>query len=296
MQLAMHDWMRVEPTEASARRMSNLGYDSYCLKGEPDEYDWDEVGRLLDKYGLDCWGSVTLMFGDRNLLAEDEAQREASIDYVNACTDMVAAVGGEVVAVVPGTVGKIEPEASEEEEWQWAIDSMKAVYEHAEKRGVEIAIEPINRFETYFLNRADQALALAEETAPGCGVCLDTFHMNIEEVDMHEAIHEVGDRLRDFHVSDNNRMPAGMGHIDWPQVVHDLEDIGYDGAMAAEFLAPKDRTPADPYGEFQEEEEEIEISPEQKKFIEDHGGDLWGNKFFTWLTRQSIETLAPLVR
>lgn len=294
MQLAMHDWMRVEPAEAALRRMANLGYDSYVIKGEPDEYDWDEVNELLDKFGLDCWGSVTLMTDRRNLLGVEKEQRDYSVQYVKDCIDMVAALDGQVVAVVPGTVGKVVPDASEEEEWEWAVDGMKRIYEHAETKGIDIAIEPINRFETYFINRIDQALALAKATAPGCGVCLDTFHMNIEEVDLYEAILKAGDRLKDFHVSDNNRMPVGMGRLDWERIISNLKAIGYDGALSAEFLATGDRTPANPFADL-EEHEEFHLTEEQQKFIDDHGGDLASNKFYTWLTQQSIETLKPLV-
>ena len=79
------------------------------------------------------------------------------------------------------------------------------------RNGVKIGIEPINRFETYFINRGAQALALAEAVAPDCGVCLDIFHMNIEEDDPIAAIHEAQGRLVNFHVADNNRMACGMG-------------------------------------------------------------------------------------
>ena len=74
---------------------------------------------------------------------------------------------------------------------------------------MRIGLEPLNRFETYFLNRCEQALALADAVGGDCGVALDTFHMNIEESDLLGAIRAAGDRLVDFHVADNNRMPPG---------------------------------------------------------------------------------------
>jgi sugar phosphate isomerase/epimerase len=74
---------------------------------------------------------------------------------------------------------------------------------------VRLAIEPLNRFETYFITRGAQAMALAEAVGDECGVCLDAFHINIEEKDLYQTIVDCGPRLADFHVADNNRMPAG---------------------------------------------------------------------------------------
>ena len=124
----------------------------------------------------------------------------------------------------------------------------KACYEHGQSEGVRLAIEPLNRFETYFLNRHDQALALAEDVGPECGVCLDVFHMNIEEKDMLPGDPQAGKgRLADFHVADNNRMALRHGRLDWGQIIGTLKEIGYDGALTVEFVAPLDRTPANPY-------------------------------------------------
>ncbi len=107
-----------------------------------------------------------------------------------------------------------------------------------------IAIEPLNRFETYLFNRGAQALALADAVSPECGVCLDAFHLHIEEENIYDAIRQAGKRLFDFHVADNNRFAAGLGQIDWPKIVGTLKEIGYDGALTNEFVAPVDRTPA----------------------------------------------------
>jgi hypothetical protein len=90
-------------------------------------------------------------------------------------------------------------------------------------------------------------LALAEAVGPECGVCLDAFHLNIEEADMLAAIRRAGKRLFDFHVADNNRLACGMGSLNWSAIIRTLKDIGYDGAVTVEFVAPVDRTPANPF-------------------------------------------------
>ena len=152
------------------------------------------------------------------------------------------------------------------------------------------SLEPLNRFETYFVSRSDQALLLAETVGPHCGVCLDAFHMNIEEKDMHAAIRKVGSRLADFHVADNNRMACGMGALDWKKIIGTLKDIGYDGALTVEFVAPVDRTPANPYKNAMEQGH-VELSADELKFMIDHGTGNLSDEFYSWLVDETIKTL-----
>lgn len=295
MHLSMHNWMRAEPIEHTIKRLAKYGYKSIEISGEPSQYDTKEVRKVLKDNGINCWGSVTLMLGERNLLHTDEEERENSVQYVKDVITMVKELDGYEVTVVPSTVGKIEPSATPDEEWQWAVESMKQVYEHGQKEGVRICIEPINRFETYFINRGAQALALAEETGPDCGVCLDTFHMNVEEADPYEAMLEVGDRLVDFHVCDSNRMACGMGQLDWLKIVGTLRMINYDGALTVEFVSPVDRTPANPYPDAIETDP-VDITPEQKKFIEDHGSSMLSESFYNSMVERCAEKLHPLIK
>lgn len=295
MHLSMHNWMRAEPIDVTIRRLAKYGYESIEISGEPEIFDTREVRKLLTENNLKCWGAVTLMLGDRCLPAKDERKRADTVQYVKDCVTMVKELEGYEVTIVPGTVGKIEPDATSEEEWQWAVEGMKEIYDHAMKEGVRLAVEPLNRFETYFISRGEQALALAEATGPECGICLDTFHMNIEERDPYETILKAGDRLVDFHIADTNRMPPGHGHWDWIKVIGTLNTIGYDGALTVEFVAPIDRTPANHYPEAIETEP-VNISPEQKKFIEDHGSSLLSERFYDWLVEETARTILPLIK
>jgi len=290
MHVAMHNWMRAEPIEVTIARLGKSGYDAIEISGEPEKYDTKHVRKLMTDHGITCWGSVTLMLGERNLLASQPAARAMSVKYVKDTITMVKDLGGQEVTIVPCTVGKLVPEASPDEEWKWAVASLKECYEHGMKEGVRLAIEPLNRFETYFLNRHDQAVLLAEQVGPTCGVCLDCFHMNIEEQDMFAAIKATGSRLNDFHVADNNRMACGMGALDWKRIIDTLKSVGYDGALTVEFVAPLDRTPANPYTNMLAAET-ADMTPEERKFMIDHGtGDL-SNEFYTWLVDETIKTL-----
>jgi sugar phosphate isomerase/epimerase len=295
MHLSTHNWMRAEPLEVTLRRIQRLGFESIEISGEPRQYETKASRPLLKQYGIRCWGAVTLTLGERNLAAGNEAQRAKSVDYVKSVITMVKELDGHECTIVPATVGKVVPDGTPEQEWQWVVEGLREVYAHAQKAGVRMALEPLNRFETYFLNRADQALRLAEEVGPDCGVCLDVFHMNIEEVDMHDAIKKVGKRLVDVHVAENNRLAPGMGKVDWSKLVATLREIGYDGALTMEAVAPIDRTPVCPWPN-QVEKNPVDISPEQLKFILDHGSSLLSEEYYTMLYETASKTLLPLIR
>ncbi len=295
MHLSTHNWMRAEPLEVTLRRIKRLGYESIEISGEPTQYDTKTARALLKQYGIRCWGSVTIMVAGRNLAAGDEALRARTIDYMKSVVTMVKELEGTEISIVPATVGKIVPDSTPEQEWKWVVQGLKEIYAHAKPCGVRLALEPLNRFETYFLNRADQALRLAEDVGPDCGVCLDVFHMNIEDVDMHDAIRKVGKRLVDVHVAENNRMAPGMGNVDWRKFVATLREVGYPGALTMEAVAPVDRTPVSPWPN-QVEKNPANTSPEQRKFIEDHGGSLLSEAFYTMLFETAANTLLPLIR
>ena len=168
------------------------------------------------------------------------------------------------------------------------------MYAYTEANGLKIGIEPINRFETYFINRGEQALALAEAVGPNCGVCLDTFHMNIEEEDLFATMKKVGSRLVNFHVADNNRLAPGMGHMDWKRIMTTLKEIEYNEVLSVEFCPPMDRTPANPFPNSIDTNP-VGLSKEQLKFLQDHGSSAVTETFYSMLTQQSIDTLKPFL-
>lgn len=298
MHLSMHNWMRQEPIETTIARLAKYGYKSIEISGEPEKYDAKHVRGLLDHYGVECWGAVTLMVDKRNMQSADEQMRASSVQYVKDCIQLVHDLDGKILTLVPGTVGKIVPDATPEKEWQWLVEGTKEVYEFAEEKGVTIGIEPLNRFEAYLITRAEQALALCEEVGPNLGVVLDAFHINIEEADLYEAIRLVGNqgKLVDVHVADNNRMPCGYGDYDWAKFVGVLQEVGYDGALTAEFVAPVDRTPANKYPNALETNfDNLEIDEEQLKFIIDHGSSILTEEFYDWLVAENAKTLLPLI-
>jgi D-psicose/D-tagatose/L-ribulose 3-epimerase len=290
LKIAMHNWMRPEPIETTIRRLGKSGYDGIEISGEPAVYDAAEVKRLLDEHGLECWGSVTLMTGGRDLVHEDHYVRRASVEYVKDTLTLVSELGGRILTVVPSTVGKVVPMASPEEEWAWCVEGLKECQAHAEQVGVRIGVEPLCRFETYFINRHDQALQMAKDVGGNCGVTLDLFHMNIEEADWAQALRNAGDYLVDVHVADNNRMPPGQGALDWDLLAKTLADIGYDDYLTVEFVVPVDRSPLSQRQEIADAGEGgASLGVEQ--FLRDHGTGILPEHYYDRYVQESIDRL-----
>ena len=136
MHLSTHNWMRAEPLETTVRRIKQYGYESIEISGEPTQYNTRDTLKLLKDNGMRCWGAVTLTLGERNLAAKDEGQRARSVDYVKSVLTMVSELEGEIITLVPATVGKVTPDATPEEEWKWVVDATRECFAHAQKVGV----------------------------------------------------------------------------------------------------------------------------------------------------------------
>lgn len=293
MKFSMHNWMRPEPIETTLERLHRFGYDGIEISGEPDRYNTTEVRKLMDDLNLECWGSVTIMTEGRDLVHESKDVRRDTVAYMKDCIKLIRELRGTIFCVVPSTVGKVKPMASAKQEWSWLIEGLREVGDHALENKVKIGIEPLNRFETYLINRHDQALALAEEVDRDLYVVLDAFHINIEEVDPFEAIRAVGGRLLDFHVADNNRKPAGQGRYDWSQVLATFAEINYDNYLTAEFVLPVDRTPLAQLTE--KKEADMEFTEADLKFIQDHGSGLISAAEYDRAVESNIQYLKKLL-
>ena len=188
--------------------------------------------------------SVCGAFGpERDVSHDDPALRRAGIDYVRGCVDVAAAVGSPHVAgPMYSATGKTRLLSPSERERQrgWAVESLAEVAEYAAGRDVRLAIEPLNRFETDLVNTVEQGLDLCERIGgANVGLLLDTFHMNIEERSLSDAIRLAGGRVFHFHACENDRGAPGSGHIDWDGVLAALADIDYPGQIVIESFSPE---------------------------------------------------------
>lgn len=127
------------------------------------------------------------------------------------------------------------------EEWNWAVEALQAVARHARKSDVTLCLEPLNRFETYFLNTLEGAARLIREIGePNVKIHYDTFHSNIEERHPVEALRAVGRELGHVHISENDRGVPGTGHVNWRGMLEALKDMGYNGWLTIESFAQPD--------------------------------------------------------
>jgi len=181
------------------------------------------------------------MWGDEglSLTAEDPAVRERILERLDQHIALAAELDALVIiGLVRGVFPKPELRAAAD---GWLREGLREVSRMAADRGVRVAIEAINRYETAWVNSARDGLALLDSVGhDSLGLLLDTFHMNIEEPDMVESIRLCGSRLFHFHVADSNRWYPGAGHIDFATLIHTLQDTGYTGYVSGEFLPEPD--------------------------------------------------------
>jgi D-psicose/D-tagatose/L-ribulose 3-epimerase len=136
-------------------------------------------------------------------------------------------------------VGYLPGRRRTDEEWKRAIEGYQALTPALVDHGVTLAIEPLNRFETYFLNTASDAVALCDAVNhPNVGVAFDTFHANIEEKNIPAACRSVGRHLKHVQVSENDRGTPGSGHVAWPELFATLHEMRYDAWLTIESFGP----------------------------------------------------------
>lgn len=228
-----------EEIETSLKRLKKYGYDGVELAGEPYTLDLKRIQELLSEYELICTSICGIYTPERDLSSSDPAIRQKAVQYVKDCVDMAKELGASLVIAVPSPVGKTAPGSSAEEEWSNAVSSFKEAGRYAETRHIHLAIEALNRFETYLVNNLETALQLAEEVnVKSVNIMADLFHMNIEERNCSAALIRIAPRLVHVHIADNTREAAGLGQTDFRKVMQTLKEIGYKGAITMEFLPP----------------------------------------------------------
>jgi sugar phosphate isomerase/epimerase len=173
--------------------------------------------------------------------AFDDELRADAIAQLKSQLSVIAEIGGRGV-MTPAAYGMFsrrlppfEPPRSEAEDRAVLLAGLAELGRHAEKEGVQLYLEPLNRYEDHMVNRLDQAVELVKETGlDAVRVAADTYHMNIEEDDPVAALMAAAPYLGHVQVSESNRFQPGTGHIDWPAVLGVLAAIGYDGYLALE--------------------------------------------------------------
>lgn len=204
---------------------------------DPNGFDPAFVKAELDKAGLVC-GTACGCFGpDRDLRGTPEAQKNA-LDYMKKCIDIMVVLDcprliGPVYSAV-GRADAVEP-ADYKKQWATVVKNLKVICKYAEQKGKVICMEPLNRFETDFINTVDQALKMIKDVgSPALKLHYDTFHMNIEEKCQPCAILRAGKQLGHIHACGCDRGTPGNDHIDWKGIAKALKAVKYNGDVVIE--------------------------------------------------------------
>jgi D-psicose/D-tagatose/L-ribulose 3-epimerase len=178
----------------------------------------------------------TALTGKQSIATGDTEIRNASIAFLQQAIRSAAEAGVQAIAgPFCSAVGYLPGRRRTNEEWKRAVDSLQTLSRTLDECKMTMGVEPLNRFETFFLNTAADAVRLCDEVNhPRIGILFDTFHANIEEKDVPAAYRSIGKRLRHVHACENDRGTPGSGHVDWPGVFAALRDIGYDDWLVIE--------------------------------------------------------------
>jgi D-psicose/D-tagatose/L-ribulose 3-epimerase len=217
-------------------KAANFGFDGIeIFIDEPRNIKTQAIRNAISDRGLGIT-CCSIVGPDRHLISDDPKIRRNAKDYLKAAVEISHDVGSRVFCgPLYAGVGVLAGRPRTQREWARAVEGLSEVAKDAEAANVSLCLEPLNRFETYFLNIAEDAARLAKDVgSPSIRVMVDTFHMNIEEKDPGAAIRKVGGLLGHVHCSENDRGTPGTGHVDWKGVFAALRDVNYDGWLVIE--------------------------------------------------------------
>ncbi len=202
---------------------------------DPADFALDDIRTGLAQHSLECT-ICAVVPRELSVISGDAAVRQKTRVHLEDCIKRTAEVGAKIIAgPLYSPVGYLPGRRRTADEWKWCVDCYQALGPVLARHGVTVAIEPLNRFETYFLNTAADAVALCDQIAhPNVGILFDTFHANIEEKNIGQAYRTVAPHLKHVHTCENDRGIPGSGHVEWKEVFQALRDIRYDGWLTIE--------------------------------------------------------------
>ena len=209
------------------------GVEAPLFKGR--EFAVQAMRKGLADTGLECT-MCSVMVDGLSLIADDANLRTRAMEQLRENAATAAEVGAKIVAgPLYAPVGYLPGRRRTADEWNRAVDGWQQLGPWLAQHGVTVAIEPLNRFETFFLNTAEDAARFCDEVGhPNVGVLFDTFHANIEEKNIADGYRKVARHLKHVHTCENDRGTPGSGHVEWVEVFAALREIGYDGWLTIE--------------------------------------------------------------
>jgi D-psicose/D-tagatose/L-ribulose 3-epimerase len=245
MRLGINTFLLTSPfTNKSTRlfdKIKQWGFESVEIPIEdPSHIDPAYVKERLDEAGLVC-GSVCACMGPDRDLRGTPRQQKIGLKYLTTLIDQMDVLNcPSLIGPVYSATGRADavPRSEYKKQWKIVVKNLKTLAKYAEAHGKQICLEPLNRFETDFINTCDQALQMIKDVgSPALKIQLDTFHMNIEEKNQAAAVRKAGKHLAHLHACGCDRGTPGNDHIDWPGIAAALKDIGYQGDIVIESFA-----------------------------------------------------------
>ena len=217
-------------------KIKKTGYDGVeipLFDGDAEHYK--KIKKELDNLGLGCT-TVTVVNAETNPISPDAIIRKAGLERIKWALDMTSVMGGDLLAgPYHSALGVFSGQPPTSDERKRAVEVLTQAADHAQKVKVKIAIEYLNRFECYFLTNALDAKNLVREiNHPYFGTMYDTFHANIEEKNISQAIASMEDTYVHVHISENDRGTPGSGHVHWDETFKALRTAKYDGWLTIE--------------------------------------------------------------
>ena len=230
---------------ATMQRAKDCGFDTVeiSLVSGPD-IDIAAYRAQLDRLELDVFCSMGLP-EDKDITSPDASVRQGGIEYLKRCAETAQRVGSPVLCGLPYVPWLHFPETDDLRPYRdRAAAAMHEVAKTADDLGIQVCMEIINRFETYIFNTVADGLDFINQIDhPAARLQLDTYHMNMEEDNIAEAIRLAGGRLGHFHCAASNRKMPGKGHIEWAAIRQALDDVNYQGGILIEtFPNPNSET------------------------------------------------------
>lgn len=246
MKFGASTWLWTSPFDGSdvslLKRIADQGFDFVEIPVEdPKAIDAERIKAALREYKLEAIVCAAVV-GERDLTSSDPATVAVAMEYFESCIQLAVEWGSPLVVgplYAPVAKARLSVEAERQAEWSRSVANLRRLAQYAEKSGVRIGIEPLNRFETDMVNTVGDAVRLVDDVGSGqVGVSLDSFHMNIEEVDFCDAVEQAGENLLHVQVSDSHRGVPGDGNSDWAGLREGLKRIGYEGRISIESFSP----------------------------------------------------------
>ncbi|MCE2759141.1 MAG: sugar phosphate isomerase/epimerase [Chitinophagaceae bacterium] len=218
-----------------------VGYDAVEIPiFDTDEKLWKCWKQQLNHSSLNAI-AVTINGPDHHAISQDQGMRKKTLERNKRALDCAAILESSLLTgPFHSALGVFTGSTSTADEKKWAAEHLYQLSEYADTLNITLALEYLNRFESYLVSCADELIDLIHTVGhPQCKLMLDTFHANIEEQSIEAAIKKMGNQLVHVQLSENDRGTLGKGHIDFSSILSTLNEINYNGVLSIEAFSPK---------------------------------------------------------